>query len=84
MDKIWPHRHGAFPQEFPQGVLYSALKCHGWKQSQADDGTWYRRVKGMGGLKERTEFWNRADAWPFYPRTQRKIWKEIKRRQKNG
>ena len=71
MTKRSPRRHGSWPDEYPRWVLEEALKEHGWKERQDECG-WYRTTYRP---EARTEFWNQADAYPFYPQTQHRLWR---------
>lgn len=63
------------PGHMPGWVLERALLEHGWKHS-VSDGSWFRRSVRLGSLEEKIEFYDKDKCYPFYPETQRRIWRE--------
>lgn len=66
----FPYRHGHWKVEYPEWVWEQALLRHGWERSDYEI-QWMRKRKPDGPI----EFYNKRDMYPYYPQTQRKIWR---------
>lgn len=67
----YPYRHGHWRVEYPRWVWEVAMKKHGWKCAEYQ-GRWRRPRKD----DRPDERYDHDAAYPYYPKTQRRIWKE--------